>query len=59
MNNIAQGNSIPFSVQSIGAQVEALSWMTALGFSSALGTFTGQNYGAKRWDRIQKDSSSH
>lgn len=54
MNNIAQGDSIPFSVQSIGAQVEALSWMTALGFSSALGTFTGQNYGAKRWDRIQK-----
>ena len=54
MNDIAQGNSIPFSVQSIGSQIEALSWMTALGFSSALGTFTGQNYGAKRWDRIQK-----
>ncbi len=54
MNSIAQGNSIPFSVQSIGSQIEALSWMTALGFSSALGTFTGQNYGAKRWDRIQK-----
>lgn len=54
MNNIAQGQSIPFSVQSIGAQIEALSWMTALGFSSALGTFTGQNYGAQRWDRIQK-----
>ena len=54
MNNIAQGNSMPLSVQSIGSQVEALSWMTALGFSSALGTFTGQNFGAKRWDRIQK-----
>ena len=54
MNDIAQGNNIPFSVQSIGSQIEALSWMTALGFSSALGTFTGQNYGAKRWDRIQK-----
>ncbi|RRG23774.1 MATE family efflux transporter [Ancylomarina euxinus] len=54
LNYIAQGNNIPFSVQSIGSQIEALSWMTALGFSSALGTFTGQNYGAKRWDRIQK-----
>jgi len=54
MNNIAHGEAIPFSVQSIGAQIEALSWMTALGFSSALGTFTGQNYGAQRWDRIQK-----
>ncbi len=54
MNTIAQGNSMPLSVQAIGSQIEALSWMTALGFSSALGTFTGQNYGAKRWDRIQK-----
>lgn len=54
MNNIAQGNSVPFSVQSIGAQIEALSWMTASGFSTALGTFTGQNFGANKWDRIQK-----
>lgn len=54
MNDIAEGNAIPFSVQSIGAQIEALSWMTASGFSTALGTFTGQNFGANRWDRIQK-----
>lgn len=54
MNDIASGNSIPFSVQSIGAQIEALSWMTASGFSTALGTFTGQNFGANRWERIQK-----
>ncbi|WP_372753006.1 MATE family efflux transporter [Labilibaculum sp.] len=54
MNNIAEGNPIPFSVQSIGAQIEALSWMTASGFSTALGTFTGQNYGANQWYRIQK-----
>lgn len=54
MNNIAEGNAIPFSVQSIGAQIEALSWMTASGFSTALGTFTGQNYGANQWIRIQK-----
>jgi putative MATE family efflux protein len=54
LNNIAEGNEVPFAVQSIGAQIEALSWMTALGFSTALGTFTGQNYGAGKWDRIQK-----
>ena len=54
MNDIAEGNSIPFSVQSIGAQIEALSWMTASGFSTALGTFTGQNFGANKWGRIQK-----
>ncbi len=54
MNDIAQGNAIPFAVQSIGAQIEALSWMTASGFSTALGTFTGQNFGANKWGRIQK-----
>jgi putative MATE family efflux protein len=54
INDIADGNSIPFSVQSIGSQIEALSWMTASGFSTALGTFTGQNYGANQWGRIQK-----
>lgn len=54
MNDIAAGDSIPFAVQSIGAQIEALSWMTASGFSTALGTFTGQNFGARQWGRIQK-----
>ncbi len=42
------------SVQSVGVQIESLSWMTALGFSSALAAFTGQNYGAGKWDRIRK-----
>jgi len=54
LNNIAQGSEIPMSVQSIGSQIEALSWMTASGFATALGTFTGQNYGAQKWDRIRK-----
>jgi Na+-driven multidrug efflux pump len=43
---------MPIAVQSIGAQIEALSWMTAGGFSTALGVFTGQNFGDNRWDRI-------
>lgn len=42
------------SVQSVGVQIESLSWMTALGFSSALASFIGQNYGAGRWDRIRQ-----
>ncbi|MFA8433024.1 MAG: MATE family efflux transporter [Marinifilaceae bacterium] len=54
MIDIAGGDEIPLSVQSIGAQIEALSWMTAIGFSTALGSFTGQNYGAGQWQRIQK-----
>jgi putative MATE family efflux protein len=51
---IAPWGAMPIAVQSIGAQIEALSWMTAGGFSTALGIFTGQNFGANRWDRIFK-----
>ncbi len=51
---IAPWGAIPMAVQSIGAQIEALSWMTAGGFSTALSIFTGQNFGANRWDRIFK-----
>ncbi len=51
---IAPWGPMPMAVQSVGAQIEALSWMTAGGFSTALGVFTGQNFGAGRWDRIFK-----
>lgn len=40
------------AVQSIGGQVEAVTWMTAAGFSTALGSFIGQNFGARKYDRI-------
>ncbi|PIE60982.1 MAG: MATE family efflux transporter [Desulfobacterales bacterium] len=46
--------TIPLGVQNIGANIEALSWNTALGFSTALNAFTGQNYGASRYDRIKQ-----
>jgi len=49
---IAQWGPIPIAVQKVGSQIEALSYMTAHGFSTALGTFTGQNYGNKNWNRI-------
>ena len=42
------------AVQSVGAQIESISWMTALGFSVALSTFIGQNHGAKNIDRIKR-----
>lgn len=41
------------SVQGVGVQIESLSWMTCLGFSSALAAFVGQNYGAGDWSRIK------
>ena len=51
---ISQYGALPIAVQSIGAQIEALSWMTAGGFATALGVFTGQNFGAGNWNRIFK-----
>lgn len=44
----------PIAVQSVGSQIESISWMTAGGFQTALSAFIGQNYGAKKWDRIYK-----
>jgi Na+-driven multidrug efflux pump len=41
-------------VQSVGAQIESISWTTAGGFQTALSAFVGQNFGAKKWDRIYK-----
>jgi putative MATE family efflux protein len=51
---ISNWGPIPIAVQKVGSQIEALSWMTAGGFSTALSTFVGQNYGADKWNRIKK-----
>lgn len=51
---IANWGPTPIAVQKIGSQIEAISWMTAGGLSTALSTFVGQNYGANKWDRIYK-----
>lgn len=45
------------AVQRVGGQIESLSWNTADGFGSALNAFIGQNYGAKKTDRIKKGYS--
>lgn len=50
----ARWGAVPIAVHSIGAQIEALSWMTASGFATALAAFTGQNFGANNWDRITR-----
>ena len=43
---ISNWGAVPIAVQRIGSQIEALSWMTAGGFSTALSAFVGQNFGA-------------
>ncbi|SCY82119.1 MATE family efflux transporter [Alkaliphilus peptidifermentans] len=51
---VAQWGPTPVAVQRVGSQIEAISWMTASGFATALSAFTGQNFGAKKMDRIYK-----
>ena len=51
---VGRWGALPIAVQSVGAQIEALSWMTASGFATALGAFVGQNFGAAKWERIYK-----
>jgi len=41
------------AVQSVGSQIEAVSWMTASGFATALSGFVGQNFGARNFKRIR------
>jgi putative MATE family efflux protein len=36
----------------IGSQIESLTWLVGGAFGTALVTFIGQNYGAKKWSRI-------
>ncbi len=51
---ITKWGDIPIAVQSVGAQIEAISWMTSSGFATALASFTGQNYGSNNWHRIRQ-----
>ncbi len=51
---VAGYGAVPIAVQKVGSQIEAISWMTAGGFSTALGAFVGQNYGGHHYDRIEK-----
>ncbi len=49
---ISQYGKEAIAAQKVGSQLEAISWMTAAGFSTAMSTFVGQNVGAKKPDRV-------
>lgn len=48
---IANWGPSAIAVQKIGVQIEAISYMTAAGFMSALATISGIAYGAKDYDK--------
>ncbi|WP_426349826.1 MATE family efflux transporter [Alloiococcus sp. CFN-8] len=51
---IAAWGAEAIGIQKIGSQIEAISWMTANGLSTALSAFTGQNFGAGKKERVIK-----
>lgn len=51
---LAGWGPMAIAVQSVGSQIESISWMTAEGFSTAISAFVGQNYGAKNYDRVKE-----
>lgn len=42
------------AAQKVGAQIESISWMIGEGLAAALTAFIGQNFGAKKYDRVDK-----
>lgn len=51
---IAEFGPVAVAVQSIGSNIESITWMTADGFSAAISAFVGQNYGARKPERIKE-----
>lgn len=51
---IAHWGPTPIAAQKVGSQIESISWMTSGGFSTAISAFVGQNFGARKFDRIKK-----
>lgn len=48
------GGYIGVMTLTTGALIEGITWNTAQGFSTALGTFIAQNYAARKYDRVLK-----
>ncbi|MDA3731004.1 MATE family efflux transporter [Niameybacter massiliensis] len=51
---IAVFGSEAIAAQKIGVQIEAVTYMIIGGLNGAVASFTGQNFGAKQYDRIHK-----
>ncbi|MEG1302867.1 MAG: MATE family efflux transporter [Lachnospiraceae bacterium] len=50
---VASWGDTAVAVQRVGSQIESISWMTAEGFGVSINSFTGQNYGARQYQRVK------
>lgn len=48
------GGHLAVTSQTTGGQVEGITWNTAMGFATALGSFVAQNYAARQLDRVKQ-----
>ena len=55
---IAVFGSDAIAAQKIGVQIEAVAYMVIGGLNSAVASFTGQNFGAEKYDRIKEGYKS-
>lgn len=55
---IAVFGSDAIAAQKIGVQIESVAYMVIGGFNSAVSSFTGQNFGAGKYDRIKEGYKS-
>lgn len=44
----------PIAVYSVGSMIESLTWMTTEGFAVGITAFVGQNFGARKIDRLKE-----
>jgi putative MATE family efflux protein len=55
INRMVAGFGVfPMAVMRVGSQIESITWLIAGGYATALTTFVGQNYGAKKPERIAR-----
>ncbi|MDF2543617.1 MAG: efflux family protein [Herbinix sp.] len=53
INRMVAGFGVyPMAVMRVGSQIESITWLIAGGYATALTTFIGQNYGARKQERI-------
>lgn len=51
---MAYYGAVPVAVYTIGSQIEAITWNTTEGCQVAISTLVAQNYGAEKFERVEK-----